>query len=35
MKPHRTVLYVASAVFVTAFWSIAVVLGALIGVRYR
>lgn len=34
MKPFRSVLYVVSAISVTAFWSIAVVLGALIGVRY-
>ena len=35
MKPFRSIWYFGTSIFVTAFWSTAVVLGALVGVRYR
>jgi len=31
----RSIWYYLTAVFVTAYWSTAVVLGALVGVKYR
>jgi 1-acyl-sn-glycerol-3-phosphate acyltransferase len=35
MKILRSIWYYATAIFVTAYWSTAVVLGALAGVKYR